>query len=112
MALLALLNAVTACVSRKSRCTKRAKWNYYATTHPAPKATSATRFAVFATHFAVFATHFVVFATRFAIFTTRLLVKIPNVGILCSQRWKYRREPLYDNREPLYDNREPLYDSK
>ena len=67
------------------------KWNYSATTDAAPKATSATRFAVF--------------ATRFAIFTTRLLVKIPNVGILCSQRWKYRREPLYDNREPLYDSK-------
>ena len=58
-----------------------AKWNYSATTDAAPKATSATRFAVFATRFAVF-------ATRFAIFTTRLLVKIPNVGILCSKRWK------------------------
>ena len=74
MGLLELLSAATVCISKKLRCTKVAKWNYSATTDAAPKATSATRFAVF--------------ATRFAVFATRLLVKIPNVGILCSQRWK------------------------
>ena len=36
MELLELLSAVTVCVSKKLRCTKRAKWNYSATTHPAP----------------------------------------------------------------------------
>ena len=36
MAPLALLSAVTVCISKKLRCTKVAKWNYSATTHLAP----------------------------------------------------------------------------
>ena len=67
--------------------------HYSSCTERAPRATSTTRFAVFTTRFAVFTTRFAVFTTRFAVFATRfavfaarLLMKIPNVGIICSQR--------------------------
>ena len=54
-------------------------YHYSSCTEPAPRAISTTRFVVFTTHFAVF-------TTRFANFAARLLMKIPNVGIICSQR--------------------------
>ena len=79
---MALLCHYSSCTERAPRATSTTRFAVFTTRF----AVFTTRFAVFTTRFAVFTTRFAVFATRFAVFAARLLMKIPNVGIICSQR--------------------------